>query len=263
MYLKDYKQQLSICLYSIPTLQGWHGLHTALPGDVYAGYDRHSRGVSGSSQPWLVVDSYGGKHMGATQKESEGPSNEGSSKALNSEEGVSNESSIQDTTEEEPLSLDLIFEVLKNERRREVIRYLRDHESQVSLSDLAEHIAALENDTDVASITSSQRKRVYVGLYQCHLPKMADMGIIDFNQNRGIIRLGEKAEQLYVYLDNDSVQGREWHWYYIAIAVTAAVATTLSLLLASTTVVPLVVTTVGTILAVGGCSVLQMRIATE
>jgi DNA-binding transcriptional ArsR family regulator len=201
--------------------------------------------------------------MGATQKESEGPSNEGSSKALNSEEGVSNESSIQDTTEEEPLSLDLIFEVLKNERRREVIRYLRDHESQVSLSDLAEHIAALENDTDVASITSSQRKRVYVGLYQCHLPKMADMGIIDFNQNRGIIRLGEKAEQLYVYLDNDSVQGREWHWYYIAIAVTAAVATTLSLLLASTTIVPLVVTTVGTILAVGGCSVLQMRIATE
>jgi len=182
---------------------------------------------------------------------------------LNSEEGVSNERSVQDTTEEESLSLDLIFEVLKNERRREVIRYLRDHESQVSLSDLAEHIAALENDTDVASITSSQRKRVYVGLYQCHLPKMADMGIIDFNQNRGIIRLGDKAEQLYVYLDNERVQDREWHWYYIAIAVTAAVATTLSLLLASATIVPLVVTTVGTILAVGGCSVLQMRIAAE
>lgn len=201
--------------------------------------------------------------MGTKQKGSDGPSEEGRSNTLSSEEGVSNERSIQDTDEDESLSLDLIFEVLKNERRREVIRYLRDHESQVSLSDLAEHIAALENDTDVASITSSQRKRVYVGLYQCHLPKMADMGIIEFNQNRGIIRLGDKAEQLYVYLDNESVQDREWHWYYIAIAVTAGVATVLSLLLVSTSIVPMVVTTMGTIVAVAGCSVLQMRSAAE
>lgn len=132
----------------------------------------------------------------------------------------------QSTTDVEPterddtgsLSLDLIFEVLKNERRREVIRYLREHEQQVTLSDLAEHIAALENDTDIASITSSQRKRVYVGLYQCHLPKMADMGIVNFNQNRGIVSLGENAPELYQYLDNDNSETGRWHRYYMGIA---------------------------------------------
>jgi DNA-binding transcriptional ArsR family regulator len=126
-----------------------------------------------------------------------------------------------DTEEQSPestLSLDLIFEILKNQRRREVIRYLREHEQQVTLSDLAEHIAALENDTDVASITSSQRKRVYVGLYQCHLPKMADMDIVHFNQNRGIVDLGPNAPQLYEYLDNDDGSTRKWHKYYIGIS---------------------------------------------
>jgi len=153
---------------------------------------------------------------------------------MSTQETGSNESPTQPATREagesteavsgteqagaDELSLDLIFEILKNERRREVIRYLRDHEKQVTLSDLAEHIAALENDTDVASITSSQRKRVYVGLYQCHLPKMADMGIVQFNQNRGIVSLGENAPQLYQYFDNHSEDDRDWHRYYLGLS---------------------------------------------
>jgi len=52
-----------------------------------------------------------------------------------------------DSTTADPLSLDLVFEVLKNERRRRVLKYLSESSSEtVSLSDLAEHIAAIEND---------------------------------------------------------------------------------------------------------------------
>lgn len=152
------------------------------------------------------------------------------------------------------LSLDLIFEILKNERRREVIRYLREHEQQVTLSDLAEHIAALENDTDIASITSSQRKRVYVGLYQCHLPKMADMGIVQFNQNRGIVSLGENAPQLYEYLDNQSPKTRPWHEYYLGLSGVGVVLFIGSLVAGGAT--PLVALGVLS-LAVGGCAAFQ------
>jgi hypothetical protein len=150
------------------------------------------------------------------------------------------------------LSLDLIFEVLKNRRRREVIRYLRENETQVTLSDLAEHIAALENDTDVASITSSQRKRVYVGLYQCHLPKMADMGIVHFNQNRGIVELGPNAPQLYEYLDNDTDPDREWHRYYLGLSGLGLGLIVVSLLVASQ--LAAVVALAMLSLAVGACS---------
>lgn len=164
----------------------------------------------------------------------------------------------------EPLSLDLTFEVLKNERRREVIRYLREQEKQVTLSDLAEHIAALENDTDVSSITSSQRKRVYVGLYQCHLPKMADMGIVDFNQNRGIVSLGENAPELYQYLDNDTSGTRRWHRYYMGITGTG-VALFVSALFVGSSVAPLAALAVLTlaIAVCSGCHTLEQRNASK
>lgn len=155
------------------------------------------------------------------------------------------------------LSLDLIFEILKNERRREVIRYLREHEEQVTLSDLAEHIAALENDTDIASITSSQRKRVYVGLYQCHLPKMADMGIVEFNQNRGIVALGENAPQLYQYLDNDTPCNREWHRYYLGIAGAGVVAFAASAALSTQFALAPLLALAGLCLAVAACAAVQ------
>jgi hypothetical protein len=103
--------------------------------------------------------------------------------------------------------------VLKNSRRREVLKYLNGREGSVSLSDLAEHVAAIENDTTVKALSSSQRKRVYVGLYQCHLPKMDDMDIVNFDQNRGRIELAANADQLDDYLDTDTEQNY-WHYYY-------------------------------------------------
>ncbi len=93
------------------------------------------------------------------------------------------------------LSLDEMFEILKNERRRFVLQYLQET-TETELAELADHVTAIENDTDIESITSAQRKRVYVGLYQFHLPKMAKMGVIEFDQDRGIISLTSAGSEL-------------------------------------------------------------------
>lgn len=118
---------------------------------------------------------------------------------------------------DEELSLDLIFEVLKNERRRRVLYYLQENDGPASLRTLSEHIAALENDKTVAELNSQERKRVYVGLYQCHLPKMDDMSFVHFNKDRGIIELGPAASEVDRYLD-DPDPGRPWPLYYMTIA---------------------------------------------
>src|SRR6056297_3104084 len=115
----------------------------------------------------------------------------------------------------EPLSLDLVFEVLKNERRRRVLAYLRENDDTVSLSDVAEHIAAVENEKPETALSSQERKRVYVGLYQCHLPKMDDTDVIDFDGNRGTVELGDNAEQLYPFLEAEADQRRPWPSYYL------------------------------------------------
>ncbi len=120
-----------------------------------------------------------------------------------------------ETAPPEPLSLDLVFEVLKNERRRRVLKYLAANPETVSLSDLAEHIAAIENDKPEAALSSQERKRVYVGLYQCHLPKMDDTDVVEFDGDRGTISLGPNAEQLYPFLEAEDEQTRPWPKYYL------------------------------------------------
>jgi len=178
-------------------------------------------------------------------------------------ESITEPTDDQSSPADEKLSLDYVFEILKNERRRRVLAYLREHDERVTLSDLAEHIAALENDTDVASITSSQRKRVYVGLYQCHLPKMDDMDVVDFNQNRGIIERGPNAEQLYEYLDNGSEDRTDWPKYYLATAVAGIAYSGLAL---AGAVGSAVVASIGFLVlctAMGGCAVAHTMAATE
>ncbi len=112
------------------------------------------------------------------------------------------------------LSKDVIFELLKNRRRRQVLSYLLETEQTVTLGELAEQIAAWENNTDINALSSDQRKRVYVALYQTHLPKMDDAGIIDYDQDRGLITLADNADLLMMYLDTENHRQDRWdRWY--------------------------------------------------
>ncbi|OYR50657.1 hypothetical protein DJ73_15295 [Halorubrum sp. Ea1] len=116
-----------------------------------------------------------------------------------------------------------IFDLLKNRRRRMVIHFLRENDGESVLNDLAEHIAAEENDTTVRQLSSDQRKRVYIGLYQCHLPKMDSLGVIDYDKNRGTIELQASVAQLLEYMDLDEddredAEERERTWAVPAVA---------------------------------------------
>lgn len=99
------------------------------------------------------------------------------------------------------LSRDDVFTVLYNRRRRNVITYLRENDGTATVSDLAEYIAAKENDTTVQQLSSSERKCVYVGLYQNHLPMMNDVGVVDYDKDRGTVELLDCMDQLEPYLD--------------------------------------------------------------
>ena len=166
-----------------------------------------------------------------------------------------------DREEEEPpaLPLDQVFEIAKNERRRHALRFLGDREGPVELGTLAEHIAAVENDTTVEAISSQERKRVYVGLYQCHLPKMDDMKIVEFNQNRGLIELGPNADQIYPYIEAEDQPAVEWPHVYLGLSTAGAVLLLVSLTVGSGVGLSPGLVSALCIAAVGTVSVLHAR----
>ena len=82
------------------------------------------------------------------------------------------------------------FHILQTKRRRAVIRYILAHDDRdrFRMRDMVEEIAAWEHDTTVAGLTSQQRQRVYIALYQNHLPKLDEHDIIEYNRARGFVR---------------------------------------------------------------------------
>ncbi|QCC58085.1 hypothetical protein NP511_06000 [Natrinema thermotolerans] len=106
-------------------------------------------------------------------------------------------------SEEPPFSKDEIFHLLQNERRRMVLRYLRGTNGPVRMRDVAEQVAAWEHDTTVEGLTSTQRQRVYIPLYQSHLSKLDNAGLIEYQKNRGIVERKPLADRVDTFLELD------------------------------------------------------------
>jgi hypothetical protein len=78
-----------------------------------------------------------------------------------------------------PLDIDEMLEAISNHRRRFTIRFVDEAETAVEADDLAEHLAAVEND---GPLDAQDRKRVYVALTQHHLDKLGDLGAVAYHE---------------------------------------------------------------------------------
>lgn len=117
----------------------------------------------------------------------------------------------------EPTEDDL-FEVLSNRRRRFVVHALMREDAPTEIGEIAEQVAAWEYDTDMNQVSYDERKRVYTALQQSHLPKMDDVGVVEYDKNRGIVEPTDALEDVEIYMD--IVQGNEipWSKYYLGLA---------------------------------------------
>lgn len=123
---------------------------------------------------------------------------------------------------DESLTIDDGLEVLNNPRRRYVLYLLEQQPTGMSIGDLADRVAAWEQNTDVDSLTKQQRKRVYVSLYQTHIIKMDDLGVVDFDHDAGRVQLTPRAQDILTFLPPSGTD-RPWVWYYFTLAVIGTV----------------------------------------
>ena len=135
----------------------------------------------------------------------------------------------RDGDESAALPKDEIFHLLQNQRRRYVLQYLQEVDGTVEMRDMAEQVAAWEHDTTLQALTSDERQRVYIALYQAHLPKLDEKGVINYNQSRGIVeptaRVGQLTQYLQATEDDDSEETDDerrsisWGSYYLSASI--------------------------------------------
>ncbi|MFB6107088.1 MAG: hypothetical protein ABEJ70_08960 [Halobacteriaceae archaeon] len=116
-------------------------------------------------------------------------------------------------------SRDTVLDVLSNQRRRFAIHALKRRRGEtVPLRALAEQVAAWEYDKPADRLTHKERKRVQNALRQFHLPKMDDLGFVEFDATRGTVRLTDEASSCDFYVDVLPERGIPWGLYYLALS---------------------------------------------
>lgn len=135
-----------------------------------------------------------------------------------------------DSTQSEPLSADEAFDILSNSRRRYALHYLAEHPEGITLQELAREVAAWENEIPAESLSKKQQKRVYVSLYQTHIPKLESIGVIEYDDDSGMITLTDRAAEVTTYLDSDESGSDAWYRYYIGLVVASLAAFTATVL---------------------------------
>ena len=131
---------------------------------------------------------------------------------------------------DEELSQAELFDVFSNARRRRTVRYLKQQNGSCDLSPLVEQVAAWENDVGPDEVTRAQRRRVYISLYQTHLPMLEDHGIVDWDPDGHRIELLPHEKAFEPYLDRCIGRQRSWHTLYASLSIAGALAVGLAVL---------------------------------
>ena len=137
------------------------------------------------------------------------------------------EAILESPSDETGLDRTGIFEVLSNERRRLVLRYLqqREVEEGVDFRDLVDQVAAWENGTTIDRLDSSDRKCVYTALRQTHLPKLDEFGVVEYDNRRGTVTPTAATEAVTVYMEYAPEDDVVWSRFYLLLAAVSGVFT--------------------------------------
>lgn len=121
-----------------------------------------------------------------------------------------------------------LFDVFSNARRRYTVQYLKQQHGSCDLAPLVEQVAAWENEIAPDQVTRAQRRRVYISLYQTHLPMLEDHDIVEWDADGHSIELLPTEETFDPYLDRHVESQRPWHYLYATLAASGGLALAVS-----------------------------------
>lgn len=113
-----------------------------------------------------------------------------------------------------------VFAVLSNRRRRYTLHYLLQEDGEAELKDLSEQVAAWENGIDADMISYDQRRSVYTGLKQHHLPNMEDANVLEYDDARGTVELTAAMDQFDIYIHvTRGEKTTPWGHYHLGLGI--------------------------------------------
>jgi hypothetical protein len=127
----------------------------------------------------------------------EGGPEETTGKATETEEAMGNSNRDPDSI----LELDEVFAALGHPRRRYLLYTLVNGSTEAPLPELAADIAAWELEKPASEVTAAERRTVHISLYHSHIPKLASLGVVDYDEAENVIVRAVNTAQVQAVLD--------------------------------------------------------------
>lgn len=84
-------------------------------------------------------------------------------------------------------TLDDVYDALADERRRHAVAVLAETRPPVDGGTLARSVAAAEVDAAPDEVSDHRTERVHAKLYHVHLPKLDDVGLVEYDSEADTI----------------------------------------------------------------------------
>jgi predicted transcriptional regulator len=129
-------------------------------------------------------------------------------------QALSSDTSDEAEPSEKDPSVDEIYDILANRRRRYALHYLKQVDTRAEIGQMAEQIAAWENGKSIREVTSTERKYVCSALQQRHLSKMQDSGLVHFSKRDGYVEPSPALDEIDIYAEIVEEGNVPWGVYF-------------------------------------------------
>lgn len=93
-------------------------------------------------------------------------------------------------------SLDALFEVLSDRRRRILLELLRTTDAPIALADAVREVLEREHETQFGELSDEIVEDVHVSLHHVHVPKLVTAGLVEYDADRRTLELAVPPDRV-------------------------------------------------------------------
>ena len=109
------------------------------------------------------------------------------------------------------------FAILSNPRRRKIVETLNEVGGEASLREIVRRVAIAESEKPDKRLMKS----IHTGMLQNHLPKMQEVGVIEYDALSDTLKLTEESKELRYHLEVVDRNDLPWCYYYLILSLFA------------------------------------------
>ncbi|MEY7849620.1 hypothetical protein AB7C87_10545 [Natrarchaeobius sp. A-rgal3] len=96
---------------------------------------------------------------------------------------------------------DAAFDLLRHSHRRTILATVVSDERALTLNDLTKIIAMWDRDEPITEISGDELAAISAALHHAHIPRLVDVGVVTYDENRHLIEPTDRLEEVKPYLD--------------------------------------------------------------